>query len=137
MKIVAIHLVQEDSLWQNIYMSRWIRFIFAIFIGIGLGLLYGWLVNPVKYVDTTPDTLRTDYKTDYVLMVSEAFQSEGDPALAVRRLAMLGETPSAEMVYQAILFAQKTDYNDNDLTIMQALLGELQAYELRLETPIP
>jgi len=118
-------------------MSRWIRFFFAILIGIGLGLMYGWLVNPVKYVDTTPDTLRIDYKTDYVLMVSEAFQSDEDSALAVRRLAMLGETPPTEMVYQAILFAQKTDYTDSDLTKMQTLLGALQAYELRLETPVP
>ena len=48
--------------------SRWILFIFAILVGAGLGLLYGWVINPVDYVDTTPDTLRIDYKTDYVLM---------------------------------------------------------------------
>jgi hypothetical protein len=36
------------------------------------GLLYGWMVNPVRYVNTTPDTLRADYQLDYVLMVAEA-----------------------------------------------------------------
>jgi len=122
---------------KYMHMARWIRFFIAILVGVGLGLLYGWLVNPVKYVDTTPDTLRIDYKTDYVLMVAEAYQLEGDPAQAVRRLALLGETPPAEMAYQAILFAQKTNYTDDDLTIMQALLGALQAYEVALETPAP
>lgn len=122
---------------KYMHMARWIRFFIAILVGVGLGLLYGWLVNPVKYVDTTPDTLRIDYKTDYVLMVAEAYQLEGNPELAVRRLALLGETPPAEMVYQAILFAQKTNYTDNDLTTMQALMGALQAYEVVLETPAP
>ena len=122
---------------KYMHMARWIRFFIAILVGVGLGLLYGWLVNPVKYVDTTPDTLRIDYKTDYVLMVAEAYQLDGDPAVAVQHLALLGETPPAEMAYQAILFAQKNNYTDNDLAIMQALMGALQAYEVALETPAP
>lgn len=118
-------------------MARWIRFFIAIFIGVGMGLAYGWLVNPVKYVDTTPDTLRIDYRTDYVLMVAEAYQSDSDSALAVRRLALLGETPPVEMVSDAILFAQKTGYADNDLATLQTLFGAIQAYDIASETPAP
>jgi hypothetical protein len=51
-------------------MSRWTRFLIAIAVGLALGLLYGWVLSPVKYVDTTPNTLRADYQTDYVLMVA-------------------------------------------------------------------
>ena len=63
--------------------SRWILFIIAILAGAGLGLLYGWVINPVDYVDTAPDTLRIDYKTDFVLMVAEAYQGESDPVVCV------------------------------------------------------
>src|SRR4030042_4747736 len=98
-------------------MSRWIRFLIAIIVGIGLGLIYGWLINPVEYVDTSPDTLRIDYKTDYVLMVAESFHREADLALVAYRLALLGDTPPVEMVQLAILFAQKAGYNQADIDL--------------------
>jgi len=118
-------------------MARWTRFFFAILVGIGLGFMYGWMINPVKYVDTTPDTLRIDYKTDYVLMVSEAYQGDRDPALAIQRLAQLGDKEPVDWVYQAILFAQQNNYTDQDLSRMQELLGALQAFELSLESQSP
>jgi hypothetical protein len=118
-------------------MTRWILFILAILIGIGLGLVYGWLVNPVDYVNTVPETLRIDYRTDYVLMASEAYQGDNDPELATRRLALLGDTPAKDIVYQAILFAQNHQYTDDDLSMMQQLLGALQAFELSMGTQAP
>ncbi len=118
-------------------MSRWVRFLVAIITGIGLGLIYGWLINPVEYIDTSPATLRIDYKTDYVLMVSESFQKEGDLALVAYRLALLGDTPPVEMVHQAMLFAQKAGYTDTDMSIMQKLMDSLQAINLGQGTPVP
>jgi hypothetical protein len=118
-------------------MARWIGFIIAILLGAALGLSYGWIFSPVRYVDTSPDTLRIDYKTDYVLMVAEAYQNENDLGLAVRRLALLGNVSPANMVGQAVEFAQKYGYAEADITRMQALWGELQALEFRLETAAP
>ena len=116
-------------------MSRWIGFLITIMIGVGLGLLYGWVIRPVDYVDTSPDTLRIDYKTDYILMVAESFEGDGNPQLAVRRLAVLGDSPPVEMIYEAILFAEKAGYADADLSTMQTLLSALQTFNLTQETP--
>jgi hypothetical protein len=102
-------------------MQRWIWFLFAVGLGFGAGLLYGWVVNPVKFVDTTPAILREDYRTDYVLMVAEAYQLEGDLDLAARRLGVLGDTPPAEIVRQAMAYAAQLPYPDSD----QELLGQL------------
>jgi hypothetical protein len=118
-------------------MLRWFRFLVAILVGLSLGLIYGWLINPVEYVDTSPATLRIDYKTDYVLMVAESFQKEGDLALVAYRLALLGETPPIEMVNEAITFAQKAGYTDSDIIAMQELLDSLQAINLGQGAPIP
>ena len=106
-------------------MSRWFRFILAILVGILLGALYGWLVNPVEYVDTAPDSLREDYKADYVLMVAESFRADGDLSLAQRRLLALGDDPPVEMVRKALLSAEP-HYADNDVALIRALRDALQ-----------
>lgn len=117
-------------------MSRWVKFFIAIAVGIAAGLGYGWFVNPVDYVNTTPDTLKIDYKTDYVLMVAEAYQIEGDLSLAARRLALLGNAAPQEIVRQAILFAE-VHYADSDLALMRALEQALQGYQATLGTAAP
>ena len=118
-------------------MSRWARFIIAILIGAGAGLAYGWLVSPVQYVDTSPDTLRIDYKADYVLMVAESYSADGDLHLAVRRLALLGAPAPAAIVLQAIEFAQEQGYSQSDIQRMQALWNALQAVSAPAEAPAP
>ena len=55
-----------------------VRVACALAVGIGMGLAYGWLVDPVDFFDLSPDTLRADYKTDYVLMTAEAYHVEQD-----------------------------------------------------------
>jgi hypothetical protein len=106
--------------------ARWIRFIVMIAIGVGIGLLYGWVIEPVRYVDTAPDSLRLDYKTDYVLMVAEAYQVEHDLNLAVQRLSLLGGAP-AESTNTAIAFAQNPELPPS--SAMHALLIRIGAIE--------
>jgi hypothetical protein len=120
--------------WHNtLTMARWIRFFMVVAVGIGLGLFYGWIIDPVKYVDTTPDSLRIDFKSDYVLMVAEAYNNEHDLGLALNRLALLGTKAPAEIVQQAVLFALEKDsqgkqhYIDADVALMQALLQAITA----------
>ena len=118
-------------------MSRWIRFLLAIAIGAAGGLFYGWVGNPVKYVNTTPDTLRVDYKSDYVLMVAESYGADNDLALAARRLALLGDTPPMDTVREAVLFAERQGYVDSDVTLMRRLLSDLQTWTTPMETQLP
>ncbi len=109
-------------------MSRWIWFALTILAGIGLGLLYGWVINPVQYVNTSPDSLRIDYKTDAILMVAEAYQSDGDIALAARRLAYLGDTPPSQMVQQAVGYAGRANYASADIDRLVHLSQALQTW---------
>jgi hypothetical protein len=118
-------------------MARWFRFLIAILIGLGLGLAYGWFISPIRFADNTPDTLRVDYKTDYVLMVAEAYQNEQDPGLAARRLAALGEKPPLILIDEALEFAQKAGYSEPDIARMQALISALQSPLPAQETRIP
>lgn len=108
-------------------MSRWLRFILVLILGIGIGLLYGWVIDPVEYVDTYPDSLRQDYKTDYVLMVAEAYQAEGDLKLAVERLKFLGEAAPGVYVDNALYFAVQSGYATSDLGLLRTLSDALIA----------
>ncbi|MFC2055450.1 hypothetical protein ACFLV7_14315 [Chloroflexota bacterium] len=118
-------------------MTRWIRFIIAILIGVALGLLFGWVINPIEYTQTAPSSLRVDYKTDYVLMIAEAFHTDSDMALAVHRLAVFGDKSPDGRVLQSIAFAEQAGYTDADLDMMRTLSDELQIFQSVVETPEP
>lgn len=106
-------------------MSRWFRFLIAVAVGIGLGLLYGWVISPVEYVDTSPETLRADYRADYVLMVAESYQSEQDISLAMERLTFLGFSPPLELVEAAMAYAVQKGYAPSDLGLLRNLSDAL------------
>ncbi len=107
-------------------MSRWTRFLIAILVGLAAGLYYGWVLNPVQYVDTLPAALHPAYKADYVLMTAEIYRADGDLPAAVQRLRLLGPQPPAETTRAAIAFASSAGYGDRDLQTMQFLFNALQ-----------
>ena len=116
-------------------MGRWILFFITIAIGAAAGLYYGWAVNPVRYVDVTPNTLATDYKTDYVLMVAEAYRADADLDQAMHRLAFLGDPVPLQSVINAIDYAEQAPYADSDLAMMRSLADALRAWNPALEIP--
>ncbi len=118
-------------------MSRRIRFLLALLIGAAGGLFYGWVISPVEYVDTTPDSLKIDYKSDYVLMVAEAYSVENDLPAAVLRLGQLGGGAPEDTVRQAVLFAEREGFLDSDVALMKSLQSALAAWNPALELPLP
>lgn len=95
--------------------------------GLVLGLIYGWGIRPVEYYDTGPDSLRADYRTDYVLMVAEAYDGEGDLDRALQRLAALGPRPAFETVTLALGYARDHNFPAADLERLAALADDLRA----------
>jgi hypothetical protein len=106
-------------------MSRWIRFLIVIILGIVLGLLYGWLIDPIEYVDTTPETLGADFKADLVLMVAEIYHSDRDIESALQRLTLLQDPSPLESVQNAIIFAVEVGYTAEDLRLLRDLADTL------------
>jgi len=108
--------------------SRWLFILIALVAGIGSGLAYGWFIDPVEFFDLTPDTLRADYKADYVLMVAEAYRSEQDPGLAARRLAILGSRSPSAIAAEGLAFARENGFADSDIVLIQELVTAMQAW---------
>ena len=107
--------------------SSTFRLITGLIIGLAVGLIYGWILRPVEYVDTAPDTLREDYRTDYILMVAEAYAGDGDLDLAQIRLASLGPQPPVDIVVEAIDYAVKQEFDRSDLEILNRLAIQLRS----------
>jgi len=110
-------------------MPRWLYSVIALVIGLGLGLLYGWVISPVQFVDTTPASMRADYRADYVLMIAEAFDADQNTDLAIHRLAVLGSDSPADIASQALQTGQTIGYSANDIALLQELTRALQAYQ--------
>jgi hypothetical protein len=122
-------------------MSRWIRFFVVFFIGLAASLFYAWIINPVKLVETSPDTLREDYKADYVLMVAEIYHADGNLEQATQRLALLGNATPGQIVDAALTYA-RGEMNDDqaiypveDLEMMQLLVDALKTIQATPDKP--
>ena len=105
---------------------RYLFFAIAILVGIAAGIFLGWKIIPARNVHSEPYTLRIDYKTDYVLMVSELFQQDSDFDMALARLIYLGESPPEEKLLSAIQYADENAYEYKDLQMMLSLFSSIQ-----------
>jgi hypothetical protein len=103
-----------------------------LILGIAAGLIYGWTLRPVEYINTSPDSLRADYRTDYVLMVAEAYAGDDDIELAQIRLAALGPQRPLDTVIEAIDYAVDHDFAREGLETLNQL-----AIALRELSPAP
>ena len=110
-------------------MSRWFQIFLIATLGIALGLLYGWVIAPVEYIDTTPDTLHPQYRADYALMVAESYQSDENLDLAARRLALLGSAHPAEIAAETLDYAQSNDFPTTDLEKLENLIRDLTPWQ--------
>jgi hypothetical protein len=61
-----------------------------LIVGLVLGLLVGWVIAPVKFVDATPAYLRADLQEDYLRMAIDSFRLNPNPDLAYQRWQSLG-----------------------------------------------
>jgi hypothetical protein len=109
--------------------STWIKLLITLAIGIALGLVYGWVIAPVEFIDTTPETLRADYRADYVLMIAETYHADKDTELAARRLAIIGSQAPADIVKQALQTGREAGYAPNDLILLEELFSAMQSYQ--------
>jgi hypothetical protein len=88
--------------WQGWLLDHRLLVIGGILLGIGLGLIVGWLVWPVSYYNTDVYDLRADYQDEFVVMVGVSYALEQDIVTARQRLALLSN-PTAPKPVEAIV----------------------------------
>jgi hypothetical protein len=58
-------------------------------LGLILGVAYSWIMRPVQYVNTSPASLRADFKNQYRALIAAAYAANGDLVRARGRLSLL------------------------------------------------
>ncbi len=83
----------------------WLQIALAVG-GLVFGLFWGYVVDPVDFVDATPFYLRDDLKEDYLRMAIDSYRLNPDPNLAVERWKGLGA--SAQPTFDKVQANPKT-----------------------------
>lgn len=107
-----------------------VLFIGGALLGIGLGLIFGWLVWPVNYYDTDVYDLRPDYQDDFVVMVGALYALDGNLETSRQSLAFLSnpDVPrSAEDI--VVETAERYIAQGADPTDIDYLVGLAEALE--------
>ncbi len=106
-------------------------------IGLAAGLFYTWVINPVKYTDVSPDTLRADYQADYVVMIARAYTLDANLDLARARLATLKLASPGQFVADIAAQQIAAGAPADDLRALNALATALGAAPPPLQTTSP
>jgi hypothetical protein len=68
----------------------------ALLVGLGVGLVYSWVISPKHIVDAAPSALRADFKDEYRSVIAAAYAATNNLPRARARLSLLGDPDSAE-----------------------------------------
>jgi hypothetical protein len=98
----------------------------GLVLGLAAGLLFGWVLRPEQTIDSSPASLRQDYRTDFVLMVAEVYAGDRDASGASARLAALGPPSPASHVEAAMSYATTEGFPAGDLERLSLLARGLQ-----------
>ncbi len=82
----------------------------ALVLGLILGLGWGWVVQPVQWVDAPVSLLRADLQQEYLRMSIDSFRVNGDETLAAKRFSDLG-SGGADLLQQVMISPGKIDTN--------------------------
>ncbi|HJS30238.1 MAG TPA: hypothetical protein VJ768_11480, partial [Anaerolineales bacterium] len=61
----------------------------GVILGALFGLLYAWVISPVRFVDNPPSAMREDFKDQYRSLIAVAFSASQDLGRAQARLSLL------------------------------------------------
>lgn len=118
--------------------SSWLPLLLGLGLGLAAGLLYSWVVNPVEYVETAPDSLREDFQADYLALIAAAYSGSRDLGRARARLALFeGLNPAAELAALAQR-RQASGYPQAEALALAELAAALQGATTTVATtPTP
>jgi hypothetical protein len=106
-------------------------------VGLAIGLLYGYLISPVEYIDSSPSVLNGADKDRYRSLIALAFQADNNLGRARQRLALLKDNSGSQNLAaqaQRLLAANANDQDAHALALLAAALAP-QSSPSPLPTP--
>ncbi len=107
----------------------------GLILGGALGLIFSWLVYPVRYVDTAPASLRSDFKDQYRALIAAAYLSTGDLERAKARLALLKDDNPVQSLSIQAQIAQADGHSEAEVKALNLLASALSHGPVASPTP--
>ena len=106
--------------------------ILGFMLGLGGGLLIGWVIWPVEYYDVDLFDLRPEHQEDYIVMVSATYALDGDLEMARERLLKLEPTEPGRRVAELAQRYLEEGRREEDV---RALIALAQALGFPVKAP--
>ncbi len=90
----------------------------GLVMGLALGLVYAWFLDPIEYSNASPQSLKPDYKDDYRSLIALSYQANGDLGRTLGRLVLLKDE---DMVQALNVQAQRILARNGDENQARAL----------------
>ena len=104
-------------------------------LGLAFGLVYGYLVSPVEYIDSSPSVLNGQDKDRYRALIAQAYLADQNLERARQRLALLKDNAGSQNLAAQAQRLLGTNANDPDAHAL-ALLAAAMAPQRSLTPTI-
>jgi hypothetical protein len=105
-------------------------------VGLALGIWVSWVLEPVQYTDTSPSSMRVEFKDQYRAAIASAYNATHNLERARARLSLLGDADSAQtLVAQAQQIMASGNTPDSAFEIA-VLVNALNA-QISATRPVP
>lgn len=120
----------------------------GLILGLLLGIFYGWVINPTRYVDISPQSLLTEQKKQYMLLISQSYQANEDIGRSYARIKQMMDPVDMDQL-RTMLLSMEMDNNYRDqFEVMRNFINDLDIYtqamrtsgqtpDIPMTTPIP
>ncbi len=123
------------------FFSRWVPLLIGLVLGLALGLVYTWQIDPVEIVNSRPVLLRTDYRWDWVRMTALSYVAEGNLGRAQARLAEIAPEDIAgamrALIEEYAAAGRPADTMRRLTALAEALHVDTPAMDIYRYTPVP
>lgn len=109
----------------------------GLVVGIGAGLLVGWVLWPLEYTEADPSIMEDRYQRDYTLMIASAYSQDQDLIQARRRLHSLGMQDDEHWLLAVTVDHIVNGGNDVDNRHLVALAYDLGLYTSVMDPYLP
>lgn len=99
----------------------------GLIVGLAIGLLISWVVLPVEFIDTTPETLRADFKDEYRYLIANAYAVSGNLERARARLNLLGDPDSSAALREQAGRLLSAGASEASVNVLEGLAEALTA----------
>jgi hypothetical protein len=88
--------MERDTSMKRFPWDILLALLVPFFLGLGLGLVYSWVLSPLRIFDSEPVALRADFKDQFRSTIAASYAATGNLPRAQARLSLLADTDPME-----------------------------------------